>query len=418
MIVTEGTNWSGFIAIDSLINGTSSGGLRIAHDIDASEVRLLSREMTLKFSFMGLPRGGAKSGVRIPRNTEPAERRLILEEFGRRTAALIHSAIFYPAMDMNCSEKDLRAVYRGAGINLRKTTDSSYFTALSVENSIIACSEIATGVKQPCTIAIEGFGRVAAHLTQRLDPSRFRIVALSTECGGVERQTGFAPEELIKARRIYADDMVSHLENARPVDRQHIAYSDADIFVPSARVLSIRDDDAESIRARFIVPAANAPYTESAAERLRQRGITCLPGFVSNCGGAFGTSLLDCGVGIGRIKALSTTLYRDVVVSLLKRTQERSQSPIKVATEIALKHYSAHLKGETTGLRFARLMKKAFQRGLITKRLYGLYFEQVFSSQLRSLIAEINSDQFGSEAILPSMDTHVLSYLSGPGSAS
>jgi glutamate dehydrogenase (NAD(P)+) len=360
-ITTEGSNWSGFIAIDSLVNGTSSGGLRIAHNIDLSEVCLLSREMTLKFSFIGLSRGGAKSGVQMPRNIDPVERRLILEEFGRRTSALIRTGIYYPAMDLNCSEEDLRAVYRGAGLSLGKATDSAYFTALSVENSILACREIAAGSKKPRTIAIEGFGRVAAHLAKRLDPSAFRIIALSTECGGVERRAGFSPEELIDARRCYADDLVSHFENARHIDKQQVIYCDADILVPAARVRSILDGDVEAIRARFIVPAANAPYADGVPERLRQRGVTCLPGFAANCGGAFGTSLLDSGVSMARIEALGSTLYRDVVKSLLKRTQERNQSAIRVATEIALKHYNAQLKCTTAGCRLARLIKRALQ---------------------------------------------------------
>ena len=119
-VATEGSNWSGYIAIDSLVNGTSSGGLRIAHNIDLSEVCLLSREMTLKFSFIGLSRGGAKSGVQMPRNIDPVERRLILEEFGRRTAALIRTGIYYPALDLNCSERICAPSIEGPALALAR----------------------------------------------------------------------------------------------------------------------------------------------------------------------------------------------------------------------------------------------------------------------------------------------------------
>lgn len=389
IVTAEDDRWCGYIVIDSLVNNTSSGGLRIASDIDISEVQLLSREMTLKFSFIGLSRGGAKSGVRMPQDATREDKHRMLENFGQRIAVLIRSGIYYPGMDMNCGEDDLRAVYRGAGLNLGKTTDSSYFTALSVENSIIACSKTAAGGKRPLTIAIEGFGSVAAHLASRLDPSQFRIIALSTVCGGVEKSRGFSPDELIENRRRHMDNLVEHLEDARRVDQRQVIYSDADILVPSARTLSIRAADADAIRSRFIVPAANAPYAEGVIERLHQRGIICLPGFAVNCGGVFASSLLDSGVSIPRIQDLCSTLYRDVISSLLEKSRTQCQSPVKTAEGIALTRQAARSRGIKDERR-ARLVKKAFQKGLIPKKLYGRYYEGHFSRNLRDLNAEID----------------------------
>jgi len=123
-----------YLVINSLRCGTSSGGLRIAEDIDHEEVSTLAREMTLKFSFIGLPRGGAKSGLRIPSGTDASGKKSILQEVGRRLGAIIRAGIYYPGMDMNCGPDDLRAFYQGAGIKLGRITDTSFFTALSVAN--------------------------------------------------------------------------------------------------------------------------------------------------------------------------------------------------------------------------------------------------------------------------------------------
>src|ERR1039457_44521 len=146
-----------YVVIDTATNGTSSGGVRIAEDISQQEIRALSREMTLKFSFIGLPRGGAKSGVMMPAGTTVEQKRAILYEFGRRLAPIIEKGVYYPGMDMNCGPDDLRAIYAGAGFPLGAITDTSYFTAISIFNAIEAVRQ-GCASDRPLTVAIEGFG--------------------------------------------------------------------------------------------------------------------------------------------------------------------------------------------------------------------------------------------------------------------
>jgi glutamate dehydrogenase/leucine dehydrogenase len=42
-------NVLGYVAIDSTINGRSSGGLRLLPDIDEAEIQALAHSMTFKF---------------------------------------------------------------------------------------------------------------------------------------------------------------------------------------------------------------------------------------------------------------------------------------------------------------------------------------------------------------------------------
>ena len=68
----------GYIIIDSLYNGTSSGGLRVAPDVTPEEVATLAHEMSFKFALSSLPRGGAKSGIRLPSSADSGIKKQVL----------------------------------------------------------------------------------------------------------------------------------------------------------------------------------------------------------------------------------------------------------------------------------------------------------------------------------------------------
>lgn len=53
----------GYLVIDSNINGISGGGIRIVPRIAKFELSNLARAMTLKYSFLNMPLGGAKAAI-------------------------------------------------------------------------------------------------------------------------------------------------------------------------------------------------------------------------------------------------------------------------------------------------------------------------------------------------------------------
>jgi len=59
-------NNRGWLVIDSLGGGKAVGGVRMGAGVTLDEVQKLAAEMTLKFSFLNLPSGGAKAGIRSP----------------------------------------------------------------------------------------------------------------------------------------------------------------------------------------------------------------------------------------------------------------------------------------------------------------------------------------------------------------
>ena len=377
-----------FLAIHTIVNGTSSGGMRICEDLSIEEVRILSREMTLKFSAFELGRGGAKSGVKIPSALGLEKRRAILSELGQRMAPIIHSGLYYPGTDINCTQDDLRIVYESAGMSLGSITDSSYFTALSVANSIevIRLKEHSTN---PLRITMEGFGNVANHLAARLSKENYRIVGISTVKGASSNENGFSPAELMDARKEYGDDCISHLPTGRKLERESLFSIETDILIPAARTWSITGENAGDIKARWIVSAANAPCTGDAMTRLQERGVVFLPGIICNAGGVFGSTLFDVGVPHHKIEDTGRTLFRDVVAALLNRAKITGRPAADIAEKVAIERYQRMADKLASSARTSGLLKKARRRGLMPKSLYGHLRLRQFENSVRSLAHEI-----------------------------
>jgi glutamate dehydrogenase/leucine dehydrogenase len=380
----------GYVVVDSLINMTSSGGVRIYPDMALDEARMLAREMTLKFSFIGLRRGGAKCGIRVPSGTSREEKLALCEEFGRRLGPVIQKGLYYPGMDMNCGPDELRAIYRGAGITLGKITDTSFFTALSVANALFAVRDhLDPG--RPLTVAIEGFGSVAAYLAERLPEQMFKVVALSTVQGAVRNSKGFCHTALVGLRRQYGDHIVSNLPDAEKIDLGAVLSADVDILVPAARILSLNHENMASVKARCVVPVANTPFTMEAVDFLHSNGVLCLPGFVTNSGGVFASGLYDSGVSMAEIERIGGEHYRPVVSTLIREACTRGVSPVHYAEKIAVRRFErADSSAAPVGLG-GKVLRILQAKGVVPRSTTGRQAAQRFVANLRELLAELGS---------------------------
>ena len=58
-----------------------------------------------------------------------------------------------------------------------------------------------------------------------------------------------------------------------------------EILCPCARHASVHSANAGKINARIICAGANNPVTPGAERLLSERGVLCMPDFLTNCGG-------------------------------------------------------------------------------------------------------------------------------------
>lgn len=381
---------SGMAVVDSLIAGTSSGGVRIAPDVDPAEVASLAGEMTLKYGFFGLPRGGAKCGIRIPGDIARDRWPRLLEQAGARLAPLIGHGIYYPGMDMNCGPDELRALYRGAGVTLGEITDTSLYTAVFAASAVKAAGDfLLPGGGRPLTLAVEGFGKVAMHLASMLDPGRFRIVALSTVGGAVRNAEGYSAQALAEARRAHGDALYLGLPGERLEPRELLLEEQADILVPAARVGSIDEAVAARVRASCVVSVANAPCTEAALGLLHARGVMVLPGFVCNAGGVLGSSLFDRGVPAGRVQALADGPYGRVVAGLLAASRELGAQPTLIAASLARDRIARAAARSRESSRLTRVLGRLSRRSRLVSGFVNRDAEEACRRHLEALADDL-----------------------------
>jgi glutamate dehydrogenase (NAD(P)+) len=385
-VQVDGDGYTAWVVIDSIVDSTSSGGVRIAADICAEEVRDLAREMTFKYTLFDLPRGGAKAGVRMAADLQPASRLQALQDFGRKVAPLLQNGIFNPGMDMNCGPDELRAIYAGAGIALGPVTDTAWFTAVSAAQALTACAGDLGITDRPLRVVIEGFGSVGKHLAQRLPASRWSIVGIATVSGAVWNPEGWDAAMLAELRTRCGDACIDQLPGVR-LPRDELLVQDADVLVPASRTRVVTPGIARQVQARAMVPVANVPYAGGAVEILHGKGVICLPGYLANVGGVLASSLFDQGMSRTGIERLFEGQYRSIVGALLRQARERAAPVTQLTEEIASRRLP-----ERGRYRRRTLTAKIYQRWVarrLPRRLRGALARRRCMARLQALELEI-----------------------------
>jgi glutamate dehydrogenase/leucine dehydrogenase len=240
--------------------------------------------MTYKFAVLGVNFGGAKAAIRAT----DADRAEAIRRYCDEVRPLVEERTFLTATDLGTRPEDLSSLpdtdagdlmhtdYRGMPLD-------AFITGLGVT----VAAETVLDSLDGRTVAIEGFGKIGGATAVEMSNRGARLVAFSTIHGMVQRDEGFAVDELLALRAQHGDRLVEHLgTEVRPVSELFAV--EADVFVPGARIGVIDEARARALRARVVAPAANVPYTWRGLEVLRERGIVALADFVCNSGATIG----------------------------------------------------------------------------------------------------------------------------------
>src|SRR5262249_30288230 len=101
--------------------------------------------------------------------------------------------------------------------------------------------------------------------------------------GGIYREEGLDIAALNAHKR--AEGTVVGFAATRTITNEQLLALDCDILIPAALEGQIRQDNADSVRARLVAEAANGPTTPAADRILFARGIPVLPDILANSGG-------------------------------------------------------------------------------------------------------------------------------------
>ena len=293
--------FEGYRVHHNTAKGPAKGGIRYHPDTNLDEVASLAFWMTWKCAVLNLPYGGAKGGVKVD-VSKLSEREL--EKLSRRFFSEIQMMVGpqkdIPAPDVNTNAKimawymdtySMNVGYTSLGVVTGKPIDlggsegrpEATGRGVSITTNE-ACKVIGKDITK-ARIAIQGFGNVGSYTAKILNEEfGAKIVAISDISGGIYSENGLDINELI-AYRDSNKGVIAGYPKGTPITNEELLELDVDILIPAALENAITEKNADKIRAKVIIEAANGPTTPAAEEMLLKKGVLIVPDILANAGG-------------------------------------------------------------------------------------------------------------------------------------
>ncbi|MDH5500506.1 MAG: Glu/Leu/Phe/Val dehydrogenase [Gammaproteobacteria bacterium] len=294
----------GFRVLHNSTRGPGKGGIRYHPAVTEHEVSALAAFMTWKTAIAGVPFGGAKGGVVCnPKELSRAEQRRITRRFVMALGDVIGPHTDVPAPDLYTNAETMAWIYDTFDVMHPGENNRAVVTGKPIELGGSLGRDEATG--RGCLyatqqllkrggvpglqnldgtrVAIQGLGNVGATCMQLFHAAGASIVAVSDSSGGVFDAKGLDPETVLDHKRDCGS--IVGLPGAVSISNDDLLASDCDILIPGALECQIHDGNAQRVRAKLVVEAANGPVTPAADEILERKCIVVLPDILANAGG-------------------------------------------------------------------------------------------------------------------------------------
>ncbi|MFJ8953098.1 MULTISPECIES: Glu/Leu/Phe/Val dehydrogenase dimerization domain-containing protein [unclassified Streptomyces] len=362
------TGRNGYLVIDRLVRGVSSGGLRMRKGCTLEEVAGLARGMSMKEALhynpegRYIPLGGAKGGIDC--DPQDPEAYGILVRYLKAMRPYIESfwttgedlGLTQDLVDKAAAEAGLvssiQAVY--PLLDDEETARQRLADAFAVDVDGIGLDELVggCGVAEAVLVALDragrsyegtrvslqGLGTMGGATARFLARAGLTIVAVADLEGTIANDAGLDVEALLAARDAYG---TVNRERLRPEDRELPGdawlSADADVLIPAAVSYAIDAANQERITARWVVEAANMPVLADAEELLTGRGITVLPDVVVNSGTNawwWWTLFGDIGADADEAFAYTRRSMRSLIDQMLARAEGDGTTPRAAAHAI------------------------------------------------------------------------------------
>jgi glutamate dehydrogenase (NAD(P)+) len=285
--------------------GPYKGGVRFHPRADLDEVRALASLMTWKTALMELPFGGAKGGIAVdPTGMSTDE----LQRMTRRFTQSIHHVLGVyrdiPAPDLSTNAQVMAwmmdayssvhgyspAIVTGKPLDFGGAPGRDSATGRGVVYVLGACCPH-RGVELPGQrVAVQGFGNVGSWAAHELAERGAAVVAVSDVRGGIVHPEGLDVAKAIATVRAGGSVVdLAGSDGIEPLSNAELIELDVDVLIPAAVESVITEDNADRVRARIVVEAANHPTTPGADKILRDRDVLVVPDILANAGGVTGS---------------------------------------------------------------------------------------------------------------------------------
>ncbi len=290
----------GYRVQHSVARGPAKGGVRYHPSTDLDEVRALAMWMTWKCALMNIPYGGAKGGVAVdPGLHSRQELERITRRYTSEILPIIGPERDIPAPDVGTDEQTMAwmmdtfsmqtgytvmGVVTGKPMSIGGSQGRGGATSRGVMYATFAALRQHGVPIQGARVAVQGFGKVGALAAQFLHNAGATIVAVSDVHGGAYDPTGLDPEALM-AWLAGGAPSVAGAPGTDAITNGELLQLDVDVLVPAAMEGVITADNADAVKARFVVEGANGPTTPEADAILEERGVCVVPDILANAGG-------------------------------------------------------------------------------------------------------------------------------------
>ena len=290
---------TGFRVQHSSARGPYKGGIRYHPNVSLDEVKALAGWMSIKTAVVNIPMGGGKGGITVdPHDLSLRELEALTRAYTERIWRVIGPLVDIPAPDVNTDARIMdwladeygrlsgladpavvtgKTVEHGGSLGRDKATARGGFDVL--EAALDAAGEDLRGKR----VAIQGFGNAGANAALLLCEAGAVVVAASDSTAALVAPGGLPVIELAAYK-----DRNAHFCDLTDLERKRAdapLYEEVDILVPAALEGQITHENAERVKARWILELANGPTTPEADGVLARKGVHVLPDILANAGG-------------------------------------------------------------------------------------------------------------------------------------
>ncbi len=311
---------SGLKALIALHNtrlGPGLGGTRAlatyaSEEAAITDVLRLARGMSYKAALAGLPLGGGKAVIMLPKG--PFDREKLFEAFGRAVDSL--GGRYITTEDSGTSPADMVWVHRHTKhvVGLPGTSgDPSPVTAFGV---------------------VRGIEATAKHLfgSDSLEGKKVNVLGVG--------HVGFAlvGELARRGAKVFVSDINAKAVAAAVAEYKAVALSEqellsneADFYAPCALGAGLNDATIPLLKVKAVSGAANNQLAEPRhGEVLKDRGIVYVPDYAINAGGLINVAQEVDGYDRQKAYDRASKVY-DTILELLTRSKATGKRPEQVA---------------------------------------------------------------------------------------
>jgi len=285
--------------------GPYKGGVRYHPTADLDEVRALAALMSWKTALLDIPFGGAKGGVEIdPIPLSSSEKQRLTRRFVSSIHHIIGEYRDIPAPDVNTDAQTMAwmldaygsmhgytpAIVTGKPVALGGAPGREQATGRGCVYVLEAWAQQEGRDLENATVAIQGFGNVGSWAARELVRLGAKVVAVADAGGGVHRGDGLDVEALLAvSKETGTVAKAADTDGVDAITNEELLALDVDVLLPAALGQVITGANADEIKAKVVLEAANYPVTPEGDKVLVDAGVTVIPDILANAGGVTGS---------------------------------------------------------------------------------------------------------------------------------